>query len=148
RNSIYTGIMPFRNGAHANHTGIKEGIKTLPLYFQQLGYRVGIAGKFHVGPMKAYPFELIHDTNVPQPGHEEDGVLWADLNMAPVNRWIGKASDEGKPFMLVVADHSPHVIWPEKTEYKDANMDIPTKHIDTDDTRRSRARYYTDITKM
>ena len=57
RASIYTGLMPFRNGAHANHAGIKDGVQTLPVYLNALGYRVSIAGKLHVGPMSAYPFE-------------------------------------------------------------------------------------------
>lgn len=85
RGSIYTGLYPFRNGAHANHTGIKEGVRTLPAYLQKLGYRAAIAGKYHVGPMEAYPFELIKNTNVSEPGNEGKGVLWADLNMRPVD---------------------------------------------------------------
>src|SRR5690606_20262580 len=64
RASIHTGLMPFRNGAHANHTGIKEGIKTLPTYLRAEGYKVGFAGKLHIGPMEAYPFDLIEGTNV------------------------------------------------------------------------------------
>lgn len=148
RASLHTGLMPFRNGAHANHTGIREGIRTLPAYLQPLGYRVAIAGKYHVGPMDAYPFELIHNTNVPEPGHKDDGALWTDLNMEPVDEWLAEASGGNDPFMLVVNDHSPHVIWPEVPGYESSDVDIPSKHIDTKETRRSRARYYTDITKM
>src|SRR5690606_38880898 len=51
-------------------------------------------------------------------------------------------------FLLVVNDHSPHVIWPEDAEYNPAEVDIPDTHIDTKETRTSRTRYYTDITKM
>jgi hypothetical protein len=36
RASIYTGLMPFRNGAHANHTGVRNGVRTLPVYLQPL----------------------------------------------------------------------------------------------------------------
>ncbi len=148
RASIYTGQMPFRNGAHANHTGVREGVRTLPVYLQPLGYRTALAGKLHVGPMSAYPFELIHHSNVPEPGHEKQGVLWTDLNMEPVDRWLSEASGRRDPFVLFVNDHSPHVIWPENPAYDPAKLDIPLKHIDTDDTRKSRARYYTDISKM
>lgn len=148
RASIYTGLMPFRNGAHANHAGIKDGVRTLPVYLNALGYRVAIAGKLHVGPISAYPFELIHNSNVPEPGYEDKGVLWTDLNMTPVDDWLSKVSYDNKPFMLIVNDHSPHVTWPEKAEYKAAELDIPSIHIDTEDTRKSRARYYTDISKM
>lgn len=148
RASIHTGQYPFRNGAHANHHGIKEGIKTLPSYLAELGYKVGFAGKLHIGPMSAYPFELVHNTNIPEPGHEKDGVLWTDLNMGPVDEWLSHASESQKPFMLIVNDHSPHVIWPEIPEYDGAKVDIPSIHIDTEETRISRSRYYTDITKM
>lgn len=148
RASLFTGLYPFRNGAHATHYGIKEGSKTLPVCLQQLGYSVGFAGKLHVGPMKSYPFELIHNTNAPEPGHEKDGVLWTDLTLEPVDKWLKKKSVSKKPFMLIVNDHSPHVIWPEKPEYDVEKIDIPSIHIDTKETRIARARYYTDITKM
>lgn len=148
RASLLTGMYPFRNGAHANHTGIDQGIKTLPAYMADAGYRVAIAGKYHIGPMSAYPFQLIHGSNVPEPGHEDQGVLWTDLNMAPVDKWLMEAAQKDEPFMLVVNDHSPHVIWPEKATYEPSETDIPEMHIDTKETRKVRARYYTDITKM
>ncbi|MDZ7691151.1 MAG: sulfatase [Balneolaceae bacterium] len=149
RASIHTGMMPFRNGAHANHTGIKEGVvRTLPDYLRELGYDVALAGKYHIGPKSAYPFELIRHTNVPEPGHENDGVLWTDLNMEPVDKWLSEASSQKEPFTLVVNDHSPHVIWPEEAEYDPSSVNVPRPHIDTGDTRKARARYYTDITKM
>jgi arylsulfatase A-like enzyme len=148
RASIHTGLYPFRNGAHVNHSGIREGIQTLPVCLQSLGYKVAIAGKLHVGPGRFYPFEMIHNTNVSEPGHEKDGVLWTDLNMEPVDQWLAEASANKSRFMLVVNDHSPHVIWPEKAEYDYTKVDVPSIHIDTEATRKSRARYYTDITKM
>lgn len=149
RASIHTGMMPFRNGAHANHSGIKENIRTLPNYLKELGYRVAIAGKYHLGPMEAYPFEMIHGTNVPEPGYEGEGVLWTDLVLGPVDDWLSTIKVEGdNPFMLVVNDHSPHVFWPEDPEYEASDIEIPSIHIDTDETRKARAKYYTDITKM
>ncbi|HWZ34728.1 MAG TPA: sulfatase-like hydrolase/transferase, partial [Mucilaginibacter sp.] len=38
RQSILTGLGPVRSGAYPNHTMIYKGIKTLPVYLQQLGY--------------------------------------------------------------------------------------------------------------
>lgn len=60
---------------------------------------------------------------------------------------MGTVNEDG-PFFLVVNDHSPHVVWVENSEYDPQVIDIPSFHIDTEDTRQSRARYYTDITKM
>lgn len=147
RSAIFTGLMPFRNGAHANHTGIREGTLSLPHYLGGLGYRVALAGKLHVGPRDVLPFELIEGTNVPEPGKAGEGVLWTDLHMPPVDRWLAERS-AAEPFMLVVADHSPHVIWPENADYDPAAVDVPSTHIDTPAYRASRARYYSDVTKM
>ncbi|WP_236976164.1 sulfatase family protein [Membranihabitans maritimus] len=148
RAALLTGLMPFRNGAHANHTGIRDGIPTLPFLMQQMGYKTAIAGKYHIGPKEAYPFEMIHHTNVQEPGYEGKGVLWTDLNMRPVEEWLADVSIGDSPFLLIVNDHSPHVIWPESTDYDPSAINVPERHIDTRETRESRARYYTDITKM
>lgn len=147
RSTIFTGLMPLRHGGHGNHNGVKEGTASIVHYLQPLGYRTAIAGKLHIGPESVFPFERIEGTNTPEPGFEKKPGLNWDLNLAPVDKWLA-AQKKGKPFMLVVTDHSPHVIWPEKAEYDPAQVDIPAKHIDTKETRASRARYYTDITKM
>lgn len=147
RSTMFTGLMPFRHGAHGNHSGVKEGTKSLVHYLEPLGYRVAIAGKLHVGPEEVFPFERVSNTNVPEPGFEKKPGLHYDLNMDPVDQWLSE-QQKGEPFMLVVADHSPHVIWPEDAQYDPKEVNIPAKHIDTQDTRKSRARYYTDITKM
>jgi N-sulfoglucosamine sulfohydrolase len=147
RSSLLTGLMPFRHGAHGNHSGVKEGTRSLVHYLQPLGYRVAIAGKLHVGPESVFPLARVSQTNVPEPGFEKKPGLNYDLAMAPVDAWLA-AQTAGEPFLLVVADHSPHVIWPEKATYSPELVDIPARHIDTRDTRQSRARYYTDISKM
>jgi len=147
RSSIYTGLMPFNHGGHGNHSGVKEGTKSLPHYLAPLDYRVAIAGKYHVGPEENFPFERILNTNVPEPGFENSPGLHYDLNMLPVDNWLSEQKQE-EPFLLVVADHSPHVIWPEDSQYDPDEIDIPQRHIDTRETRVSRTRYYQDITKM
>jgi N-sulfoglucosamine sulfohydrolase len=147
RSTIFTGLMPLRHGGHGNHNGVKEGTLSLVQYLKPLGYRVALAGKLHIGPESVFPFERIAETNVPEPGHEKKPGLNWDLNLDPVNQWLSRQK-KNNPFMLIVADHSPHVIWPEKAAYDPSEVDIPAKHVDTKETRASRARYYTDITKM
>jgi N-sulfoglucosamine sulfohydrolase len=144
---LYTGLMPFRNGAHPNHSQSREGVKSLAHYFQQLGYVTAQAGKRHFNPPSVFPFEIIRDSEVPEPGFENKRALRVDLNTAPVEKWLASV-DKAKPFFLIVADHSPHVVWPDKAEYKPEDIVIPPDHIDTPETRIARARYYTDITKM
>lgn len=147
RSSIFTGLMPIRHGGHGNHSGVKEGTKSIVQYLQPLGYKVAIAGKYHVGPESIFSFERVSGSNVVEPGHEKKPGLNYDLNMSVVETWLS-VQKSSEPFMLVVADHSPHVVWPEKATYDPAKVDVPQKHIDTRETRASRARYYTDITKM
>jgi N-sulfoglucosamine sulfohydrolase len=144
---LYTGLMPFRNGAHPNHSQSREGVKSLAHYFGQLGYTTAQAGKKHFNPPSVFPFEIINGSEVPEPGFENNSNLRVDLNTAPVDRWLAGAG-KAKPFFLVVDDHSPHVVWQDKAEYKPEEVEIPPGHIDTPDTRAARARYYTDITKM
>jgi N-sulfoglucosamine sulfohydrolase len=147
RTSIFTGLMPFRHGAHGNHSGVKDTILSVVQYMHALGYRVAIAGKLHVGPQHVFSFERISKTNVPEPGFEAHPGLNYDLSLDPVDTWLSN-QEKDQPFMLIVADHSPHVVWPQKSSYTPDQVDIPPVHIDTDQTRRSRARYYEDITKM
>jgi uncharacterized sulfatase len=147
RSTIFTGLMPLRHGAHGNHSGVSIETKSFVHYLNPLGYRVAIAGKYHVGPETIFSFERILNTNVPEPGHEKDPGLNYDLAFGPVDNWLSQQQSD-KPFMLVVADHSPHVVWPEKALYDPNKIDIPAKHIDTRETRISRSRYYTDISKM
>ncbi len=144
---LYTGLMPFRNGAHPNHSQCRDEVKSLAHYFQQLGYATALAGKRHFNPAPVFPFEIIEGSEVPEPGFESKPDLRVDLNTAPVAKWLAGA-DKAKPFFLVVADHSPHVVWPDKAEYMPEDVEIPPNHVDTPDTRRARARYYTDITQM
>jgi len=147
RAALYTGLMPFRNGAHPNHSQCYEGVKSLAHYFQQLGYVTEQAGKRDFFPASVFPFEIIKTSVVPEPGFESKPALHLDLNTTPVDKWLAGA-DKSKPFFLIVADHSPHVVWVEKAEYKPEEVEIPPNHIDTPETRAARARYYTDITKM
>ncbi|RYY20316.1 MAG: arylsulfatase A family protein [Chitinophagaceae bacterium] len=147
RSTIFTGLMPVRHGAHGNHSGVKAGTKSIVQYLQPLGYRVAIAGKYHIGPEDIFSFERVSKTNIPEPGFEKKPGLNYDLASEPIDEWLSQQQTD-KPFMLVVADHSPHVIWPEMATYDPGSIDVPVNHIDTRETRISRARYYTDVSKM
>lgn len=147
RSTLFTGLLPFRHGAHGNHSAVRESSRSLVQYLQPLGYRVVIAGKLHVGPEEVFAFDRISRTNVPEQGFEERPGLHYDLDMGPVDSWLSEQQND-QPFLLIVADHSPHVVWPEKSGYNPEEIDIPAVHIDTEKTRKARGRYYEDITKM
>jgi uncharacterized sulfatase len=147
RSAIYTGLYPMRNGAHANHSLIKEGVETLPVYLKRLGYRVVIAGKTHIGPREEFPFEYLADSNVMPPGKHE--LLWTDLNTAAVDKLLKENDPEKQPLCLIVAAHSPHVFWlPNDGSYDPKGIHLPPYFVDTPLTRKVRCDYYTDVTHM
>lgn len=61
RTLLYTGLYPIRSGVYANHNSVEDGTKSIAHYLKDLGYRVGINGKRHVGPGDAFPFESLGD---------------------------------------------------------------------------------------
>lgn len=145
RSAIYTGMYPHRNGAHANHSLVNDGAKTLPARMKELGYRVVIAGKTHIGPRELLPFEYLKDSNIMPAG--KNHVLWTDLNTAAVDQLFA-GHDRDKPLCLVVCSHSPHVYWPENDGYDAAKLTLPPYLLDTPETRAALSRYYTDVTWM
>ena len=148
RSALFTGMFPFRNGAHANHSLVNDGLRTLPHRMKQFGYRVVIAGKTHVGPREAFPFEYLADSNVMPPG--KNHVLWTDLNTAAVDGLLAAhvPGKDARPLCLVVCSHSPHVYWPPNDGYDPAKLTPPPYLLDTPRTRSALARYYTDVSWM
>ena len=147
RSAIYTGLYPFRNGAHANHRLINADVRSLPHFMKDLGYRVVLAGKTHIGPRPAFPFEYLDGSNVMPPG--KNHVLWTDLDTAAVDKLLAGHDRDKRPLCLVVCSHSPHVYWPDAAaEYDPATVDLPPSLVDTPETRAVRAKYYADVTWM
>lgn len=145
RSAIYTGLLPFRNGAHANHSLVRDGLRTLPHYMGELGYRVVLAGKSHIGPRPVFPFEYLKDGNIMPPGKKK--TLWTDLNTAGVDRLLTE-HDRNKPLCLIVCSHSPHVFWPPNDGYDAAKITLWPYFLDTPETRATRCEYYTDVSWM
>jgi len=129
RSACYTGLYPHRNGAHPNHSQIREGIKTLPAYFKDLGYRVVLAGKTHIRPRESFPFEYI--------------------KLEEVDTFLKGVGDE--PFCLIIATNDPHGPFPKPPpgeEYNPNNVIIPPYIEDTQRTRENIAAYYYAVTSL
>lgn len=145
---LYTGLMGRKNGAHWNHSQSREGIRSIAHYFQEMGYEVVQAGKKHFNPPSVFPFTVLEGSEKPEPGFENgpEKGLHTDLQTSVVTTWLSRKHQ--KPFVLIVCDHSPHVVWPAKATYDPAKVSVPPNHVATPVTRQYRARYYTDIAKM
>jgi len=145
RSAMFTGLFPYRNGAHPNHSLIKEGLRTLPDYFHDLGYRVVLAGKTHIGPREQFAFEYVKGSNFMPKGKK--GVLWTELDTGVVEKLLSE-HDKAKPLCLIVATHSPHVFWMDAQGYDAQKIKVPPYLLDTRETRQMRAKYYTEVTHM
>jgi arylsulfatase A-like enzyme len=136
RAALFTGLMPARNGAEANHTYPEPDIPLLSEKLQANGYEVIAFGKVGHGPMnKRSNFD--HHERVPKRG-DYSGRVEAYLKENPTD----------KPLCILVGDHRPHVLWTKEKAFDPEEVDIPDYFIDTKETRRHWARYLTDIKGM
>lgn len=142
RHCLYTGMYPIKNGGYANHSRIDDGVKSMPHYMGDLGYRVGLAGKWHIQPVKSFPFEEV-------PGFRKNCVHEdPSYTLDGVDEFINRDSDQ--PFCLVLASINPHAPWTGGDESKidRDKLILPPHFIDTPDTRDNYARYLAEITLL
>lgn len=135
RQMILTGMYPVRNGAYPNHSRVYDGVKGLPVYFQELGYRVARIGKKHFGPDSAFPFEELTNDE-PEP---------ADL------RGVEKVfTESAQPFFLWIASHQPHMPRDrgDASAYPPAKIQVPPQLVDDISTRQRMSAYFAEITWM
>jgi N-sulfoglucosamine sulfohydrolase len=144
---IYSGLMPFRNGAFLNHSHAYPHVLTLPHHLQSLGYRVALANKTHYGPPEVYPFEYLPATL--QRREDRKRIYRTEgVDTAILDAWLAEhVSQRGdEPFCLVVAASGPHVNWQEVEGYDPGAITLPPYVVDTPATRQGMARYFSDIT--
>ena len=142
RSELFSGQYPMRNGCAWNHSASRSTVTSMPHYLRELGYRVGIAGKVHVKPAKAYPFQNV-------PGFDASCVRnpTQPHDLAGVAKFMGK--DE-KPFCLVIALVEPHVPWVmgDASKYPPKKLKLPPNIADTLRTRQDYSKYLAEITYM
>ncbi len=139
RSELYTGQYPTTNGAAWNHSPVRPGTKSIVHHLRALNYRVGIAGKVHVFPRKAFPFEKV-------PGVERSSVAkTADFDPAGMRKFMDRSDEQ--PFALVVGLTSPHMPWtvgnPEQFDREE--IELPPHLVDTPETRESMARFLAEV---
>ena len=143
RAELYSGLYPMSNGCAWNHSSSLPDTKSMPHHLGELGYRVGLTGKVHVLPKRAFPFEEVagFDGNcVRDPTQTHD--------LSGVKEFISRSVE--KPFCLVVALVEPHVPWVmgDASAYPPADIKLPANLADTKLTREAFSRYLAEITYM
>ncbi len=143
RAELYSGQYPLRNGCAWNHSASRPTTTSMPQHLGPLGYRVGLAGKVHVKPTEAFPFEKVggFDPNCvrnPTQAH----------NLEAVREFLVR--DKNQPFCLVVALVEPHVPWVmgDASKYRPNEIKLPPNLADTPRTREDYSHYLAEITYM
>ena len=143
RAELFSGRYPMSNGCAWNHSASRSDLQSMPHFLRQVGYRVGLAGKVHVKPRQAFPFQPVSgfDPNcVRNPTRPHD--------LAAFRQFISK--DHGTPFCLVVALVDPHVPWVmgDPSQYPTDQIKLPANIADTPRTREDFGKYLAEITYM
>jgi N-sulfoglucosamine sulfohydrolase len=143
RAELFTGQFPLRNGCAWNHSASRPQTQSVPHHLKPLGYRVGLAGKVHVKPAPAFPFEKIagFDPNcVRNPTNEHE--------LLAVKQFFTR--NPTQPFYLTIALVEPHVPWVmgDPTQYPQDQIKLPPNIADTPTTREAFSRYLAEITYM
>lgn len=143
RAELFSGQYPMRNGCAWNHSASRPGTTSMPQHLGSLGYRVGLAGKVHVKPQSAFPFEKVSGFDpscVRNPTNAHD--------LTSLREFISR--DQNAPFCLVVALVEPHVPWVmgDASQYPAKKLRLPPHIADTQRTRQDFASYLAEITYM
>lgn len=130
RHALYTGLYPIRSGAYPNHTRVYDGTKSLFTYFKEVGYRVALQNKEHVGPAASFPYEHISGAD----------------DLTETSRFISR--DAAQPWFMVYASNDPHGPWTRGPKYDSTKLTVPTYLHDNATTRKQLAAYYGEISKL
>ena len=136
RSMLYTGLYPVRNGCFINHTEIRSGVKTLPVYLKALGYDVILAGKSHVNPLDQFPWT---EWFRPQ---EQEGMPRPGLPFRQMGSFFEQVDG---PFCMVVASEYPHGPFFDKSSHDPEGVKLEPFRSQTTQERRVNARYYANI---
>jgi arylsulfatase A-like enzyme len=140
RAALLTGLMPNRNGSMFNHQPPRADVKKLPACMREFGYEVLAFGKVaHYEQVKDYGFDRAEHYEF-----HDDECIAAALEFLQERHFTG-------PLCLIVGTNWPHVPWPNEGEAPaepGIEIVLPPTHIDTPETRASRAHYYAAVEKM
>lgn len=142
RASLFTGLYPARSGAYQNHKSVNPGLKSVPHYLGDLGYRVALTGKDHMTkPKDIFPFEIIS-------GFEPNCVAATDeYNLDSIKTFIEDADD---PFCLFVMSINPHAPWTvgDPSEFNADSLILPPHWADTRLTRNQFTKYLAEVRRL
>ena len=139
RTELYTGQYPARNGSCWNHSRARPGTRSIVHHMRGLGYRVGLAGKKHVGPPDSFPFDDVPGLTS---GCCEEVT---EFDSAGMRAFIER--DPSQPFCLVVGLVEAHCPWTmgDPSRFNPDALQLPPYMADTPETRRDYAKYLAEV---
>lgn len=135
RHNIYTGLYPVKSGAYPNHTFARDGTKSVCHYLGDLGYRVALSGKTHIGPAEVFPFEY----------SKADG---SNPDLEAIDALMAESKAAEQPFCLFACSNEPHTPWDkgDPSQYHPEKIVLPPYFVDTPETRAGMQKYLAEIT--
>ena len=135
RHCLLTGLYPVRSGAYPNHTRLDDGVRTLPAYLKQAGYRVALQGKRHIAPIEAFPFEYLSEESL------------RSVHPEKIEPFLADVARTGEPFFLYVASTEPHDPWTlgDQNLWNPDELTLPSNLVDTPATRKQFRNYLAEI---
>lgn len=135
RHCLLTGLYPVRSGAYPNHTRLDDGVRTLPAYLKQAGYRVALQGKRHIAPIEAFPFEYLSEESL------------RSVHPEKIEPFLADVARTGEPFFLYVASTEPHDPWTlgDQSLWNPDELTLPSNLVDTPSTRKQFRNYLAEI---
>lgn len=121
RAELFTGQYSLTNGCSWNHSASGLATQSLPDVLRPLGYRVGIAGKVHVKPKTALPFDRV-------PGFDPNCVNSStkEHDLRGIAEYMSEDETES-PFCLVVVLVEPHIprVMGDASQYPPKKIKLP-----------------------
>ncbi len=137
RQALYTALHPVKSGAWPNHAYVYDGVRSLPHYLQDNGYRAALSGKTHYNPHEAFPFERLQ------------GAKWKNNPDFPaVDKFLGECVATDTPFGIFLTSNEPHTPWDkgDASAYPPDQLTLPPPLVDTPSTRSDFSAYLAEIT--
>ena len=149
RATMYTGMYPQTNGmmGFAPQHRMHDGVRPLPNWLKEMGYRTALIGKFHVSPPEAFQWDYYQGLS------GMGAVIKRDKNAyaSRVRTFLEMAADG--PFFLSVCFYDPHRPFPLAGGGKGIKAPVPNPHdpgevivppklVDDPAVREDLARYY------
>ncbi len=107
RSILFTGCHPLKNGVYMNHRPLRKGQQSLIPTLQQHGYRVILAGKSHVGPDEAFPWDAWWQNEDSTP---EFGGTSGRL---PIEKIRTALQESPEPLCIMICSSLPHPPYPQ-----------------------------------